>query len=181
MEHARTVAVGAAGVAALAAAFGLLGGGSSASGSLLSPPTTIVATSGSSTSSSANSPVAKDVSAQLPTGFTVGSVADLVGTRSNYSDLDARRPDGSGYEVTIYKVFAASELADLVKAPAASGTAWIGATDRDLTSVYYRSADGVGLWVGSYSPLGRPDSVSQLVDLAARVAALPSVKTQALS
>ncbi len=107
---------------------------------------------------------------------TVTRVADI---KANYLDFDARRPNGKGFVVTVYQTFNVSELHNLTRTAVSHGSAWVGARDADLTSIYYRSPGGVGLWVGYYAPDGQVKSVASLTRLAARIAALPAVTSAA--
>lgn len=82
--------------------------------------------------------------------------------------------NGSGFEVTIYRAFAAVEFGDAPKIAVPNGKAWIGAVDANLHSIYYLSDDqSVGLRVasvGSSGESGTPTSIKDLVRIATRIA-----------
>lgn len=82
----------------------------------------------------------------------------------------------TGYEVTVYRVFTASELELLPRLDAGGASAWVGGDYPDVASVYYLTSDGsVGLRVASLSSRGTPDSLQSLVDIASKIAASDAV------
>lgn len=192
MGRSKPAVIGVGLLAATAIGVGVVQSGT-ASGLLFSPTTTTAyvghqaspsgqretdqQSGGGATTNAANTPVAGALAPLL--GSPVRSVTQVIDNKSNYLDLDARRTNGKGFVVTIYRNFQVGELANLTHAAAHRGVAWVGAEDADLTSIYYRSTSGVGVWVGYYAPDGRVKSVASLTKLAARLAALPAVAAEA--
>lgn len=84
----------------------------------------------------------------------------------------------TGYEVTVYRTFAAAELAGLPTSDQEAGRVWISATDRDLTSIYFLAANGVGLRVAHLSP-DAPAPVEALTSIATVLASDPTIVEEA--
>lgn len=128
-----------------------------------------------------DSPLATSVARVLPAGTEVVSVTERVDTIDRRGvdavELSTVR-DWSGYEVTVYRTFAADELAGLPTSEDASGRTWIAATDQDLTSIYHLSGGGVGLRVAHLSR-DSPARVDELEAIAVALAADPVVVEEA--
>lgn len=128
-----------------------------------------------------DSPVALSVARALPADSRIVSVVERV-DKTDEDGVDAVKvstvDDRTGYEVTVYRHFAADELAGLPTADSEAGRVWISATDQDLTSIYYLSGGGVGLRVAHLSPEA-PAQVEELKAIAVAVAADPVVVEEA--
>ena len=124
-----------------------------------------------------DSPLAVAVSRHLPVGSEISSVVERV-DRNNADGTDAISLstviDRVGYEVTVFRHFHVEEMDTPPIAEDALGSVWIGAEDRDLTSIYYLSRTGVGLRVAHLHPED-PGSITPLIAIANAVAAEPAV------
>ena len=109
---------------------------------------------------------------------TVESGHEVVDDQVSYVSL-AGGLGADSYEATIYRRFEAAELeefgAERLATPA--GDAWVGTTDDDLTSVYFRSNAGVGVWVGVTPQRGsKPMPVDVVLERAISLAAAPAAQ-----
>lgn len=111
------------------------------------------------------------VAAVLPQGDSVKAVQAVRSGTANYDLVDARRGDGSGLEVNLWRTFASDELdAAVAPVPTGGGRYWPAADDAQIQSVYYQSASGVAVRVAHYSsPSGARLSRPDLVSFAARL------------
>lgn len=128
-----------------------------------------------------DSPIARSVARALPGDGRVASVVERIDTTRG-DGVDSVKvstvDDWLGYEVTVYRNFAVDELAGLPVEEGKAGRAWIAATDRDLTSIYYLSTAGVGLRVAHLSPEA-PVQAEELKAIAAALASDPVVVEEA--
>lgn len=127
--------------------------------------------------SPATTAVARAVAPVLP-GEAIRAVFAYRTTRASDDRLDARRPDGSGYEVSVFRHFAPYELADAGVRPAAvpGGTAWSTSAEPDIQSIYFLSDAGTAVRVAHHSARAgdhvAPDALRELARaIAARLAA----------
>lgn len=118
-----------------------------------------------------NSLAGRAVAAILPPGETVKGVQAVRVGKANYDLVDARRLDGSGLEVNLWRAFAPEELdADVAAVQNGGGRYWPAADDAQLQSLYYQSATGVAVRVAHYSAengerLTRQDLVNLAIKL----------------
>jgi hypothetical protein len=117
---------------------------------------------------------ARDIEAVFPSGTFVVSVRSS--GDGSYDEIDLHGADNARFTLMLYREFDRTEVeANGTRLPAAQGTAWTGANDPDLTSIYFLGTNGVGMWIGSEKPGGSPLPQARLVDLAEAVAAIPSL------
>lgn len=103
---------------------------------------------------------------------------------ADYIRLTGNVPGLDRLAVSVYRHFDASELraAKLTEtSDPSSGTFWVGALDRDLTSVYFQPTTGTPVWVGEYAlaTSGPAPALTDVQALAVKIAGLPSVKAMA--
>ena len=112
------------------------------------------------------------VAATLPSGEHVTATREVRNDASRYDLVDARRADGSGYEVNVWYRFAPDELAAAGVSPVATeqGRLWPASDDPALQSIYFQSRTGVAVRVAHHStgPADRADR-RQLVAFAERL------------
>jgi hypothetical protein len=147
------------------AATAALTAGASAAGSSDLPLTTVVAATGEP-AIDADSATAGALEAAINTvwpGSSISSITTVQDRIRDYVNAVGTLSDGSAFNLTVYRRFLRSELdgAGLRRIPMPIGTAWVGATDADLTSVYFLGSDGIGLYVGLQpAPSGTPVAVT---------------------
>jgi hypothetical protein len=101
---------------------------------------------------------------------------------ASYTRLSGTAPGLGSITVQVYRHFDASELraAELPERDdPRAGTFWVGAQDKDLTSVYFQPVSGPEVWVGDYAPTtgGPAPALADVEDLAVKIAGLPIVKS----
>jgi hypothetical protein len=139
--------------------------GASAAGSSDRPPTTVVAATGQP-AIAADSATASALESAINTiwpGSSISSITTVKDGTRDYVDAVGTLSDGSAFNLTVYRTFLRSELdgAGLQRIPMPIGTAWVGVTDADLTSVYFLGSDGSGLYIGLQpAPSGTPVEVT---------------------
>jgi hypothetical protein len=145
-----------------------------------------VLAAGCSDSSDTSSKEPRDASSEdlrdLEEAFPAG-VAAVGVTREEraYDEIELQSPDETLFKVTVYREFDEREVANATSSlPTDDGSrAWSGATDPDLTSIYYLGANGVGLRISNQtrgaSPMPQPD----LIELAEAISTIPSVVDRA--
>ena len=139
--------------------------GASAAGSSDRPPTTVVAATGQP-AIAADSAAAGALESAIDTvwpGSSISSITTVQDGIRDYVEAVGTLSDGSAFNLTVYSTFLRSELdgAGLQRIRMPIGTAWVGATDADLTSVYFLGSDGIGLYVGLQpAPSGTPVEVT---------------------
>lgn len=103
------------------------------------------------------------VATVLPAGEQVKAVQAIRLGRTSYDLVDARRADGSGWEVNLWRSFDESELAaaGVAPVPTAGGRFWPAADDQQMQSLYFQSISGVAVRVAYYSA-SSGDRISQL-------------------
>jgi hypothetical protein len=118
----------------------------------------------------------------LEAAFPAGVVAVGV-TREEpaYDEIELQSPDETLFTVTVYRDFDEREVANATSSlPADDGSsAWSGATDPDLTSIYYLGANGVGLRISNQTRGARPMPQPGLIELAVAISTIPSVVDRA--
>lgn len=118
------------------------------------------------------------VADHLPDGYTIDSASVVTGSRTDYDDITATGPDGT-LGITIYRTFEVEELRGLEVLASERGRAWVGATDGDLSSIYYLSPDGVGLWVAHEGAQAEKRPPAFLLGVAADLATDPAISEAA--
>lgn len=119
-----------------------------------------------------------DLEAAFPPGVVaVGVTREQPG----YDQIELTSPDETLFTVTVYRDFDEREVAGVTSSlPADDGSsAWDGATDPDLTSIYYLGANGVGLHIANQTRGARPMPQPDLIELAEAISRIPSVVNRA--
>jgi hypothetical protein len=184
---------GGAAAAALAAIGGvaILVGAPSASGDAARVPTAVTVMQGDGTKAPAvDAAAAKVVEVQL--SEIVPGYRFVADDSFHYSDeggadytrLSGTAPGLGGIGVSVYRHFDAAELraAKLVQtSDPALGTFWVGALDRDLTSVYFQPLSGPPIWLGEHASSrdGPAPALDDVKALAVKIAGLPAVQALA--
>lgn len=171
MQRRRWAAAAVAIGGGLSLALGAGGLGGTASGDLT--PTTIALSDGRAPAvveAITSVPVAEAFD-QLWPGASVTANHEVRQGGADYVEVSGIRKDGSSFTISVYRRFDAAELeaAGLDSSKdRGGGVTWVGATDPDLTSVYYLSADGVGVWLGLSPSRGEPAVTVEEVTASAR-------------
>jgi hypothetical protein len=110
----------------------------------------------------------------LPPGTTIQQSQSVMTQTADYDRIVGLAPDGSTYDINVFRKFSASELdgAGLAKTSVPGGTIWVGSDRPDQRSLYFLSSTGAAVWLANSSRSGHAASLSGLEQTATRLAAL---------
>lgn len=172
--------MGAASCAALLVTAFALGAGFASVASSESTPTTVVIGDGLRPTAATGPFVnaARSAIASWWPDAVITGVTEVRHGGADYTDVAGARADGSSFVMSVYRHFEVKELeaAGLQRMVHAEGTLWVGATDDDLTSVYFQGKDGTSVWLGITPARGaKAPSVATVSNDARTLAALPEI------